>query len=106
MSLTQQIHEIILQCSVKFTLSKIVGIYQTFLKQTDCLRKILLRRISDESLRHLHTAELILSRHLAFATLPRMERVGIKKSLSFLIITSEVKKSDLFQKEIITAADK
>ena len=77
-------------------------IFQTLAKQTNGLvETFLCKRLFGQ----LHTGYLVLSGHLAFATFPRMELVGVELLLGLLVTTKLVEQGDFLQHEVIALLD-
>lgn len=75
--LAQEEVEIVVLCAFEFSLAEVVGIYQTFLEQTDCLGVVAL---GQGLLCKLHAGELILAGDLSLATFPGVEDAVVNSS--------------------------
>ena len=90
--------EVVLLCAEQLAFSQMRRIRQTFGEQS-CRRFCVF--LHKRLLGQFHAANLVLSRHLAFTPLPRMEAVGIEFPHGFFITAQLVEQCDFLQHEVV-----
>ena len=79
-----------------------VRIFQALVEQAYRFMDIGITGLSGEGLfRKLYTTNLVLCRHLAFATFPGMELVGVELSLCLFVTSQLVEQGNLFEHEVV-----
>ena len=102
----EEVVEVVLLGTIELALAKMVGIDEALLQQADGPLEFFggLRRsgvLREFTLCQLHAADLILGRHLAFATLPGMEHMGIEFRHRLLIAAKLIEKRYLLKHQVV-----
>ena len=99
---SEQIVEVILLRAVQFPFAQMVWVLKTFIEKLD---GFVISAFGDGEFGQFYAGRLILSRDLAFATLPGMELMVVKLLLGFLIFAALVQKRYFFQNEVVALFD-
>ena len=100
--LAQEEVEIVVLRAFEFSLAEVVGIYQTFLEQTDCLGVVALGK---GLLCKLHAGELILAGDLSLATFPGVEDAVVNYVDCLGVRSGEVECGGLLEYEVVAHLD-